>query len=521
MRSTPIFFCPLCVVLAALSLSCTTALAVNDVNGTLIAFKQNGGWSWFQDPRIIVDDNQILIGSVAGVTGGGATAGDIQLTTYNLSTQSLSNFVLHSALEQDDHDVPALLVLPDDRYLAIYQRHGIDNLVRWRISTNPGSTASWGPEQTGTANPANDGNGDTYANPFYLSVPNKIYSFSRSVGYDPNYSIFSGLNPTNDSSLSYSYGGHFLYWVNQNNGVNGANGGNGRPYVKYASNATDTIWFVTTNDHPQNYFNSLYAGYLTFNAAGVGTVHKSDGSTVAGGNGLLSTAQAPFPAPANNDTAAIASGTGYSYSPTAFTQIFAGNGNSVASWASDIKLDSSGNPFLVFSVRKNNPGDAFIANSLDYYYARWNGAAWQTHRMGYAGSPLYNSQNDYAGLAALDPLNPNTVFISTNYTPDTDVALPHWEIYRGVTADGGNTWNWAAITANSTVDNIRPLVNVIDPDDISLIWMRGTYTAYTNFNTAVVGVIMPVPEPPALVLAAVGGAFFCLMIAKRRASVRM
>ncbi len=336
-----------------------------------------------------------------------------------------------------------------------------------------------------------------------MSVPNKIYNFSRSIGYDPNYSTFTGLNPTNDSSLSFAYGGHFLYWVNPNNS------GPGRPYVKYASNGSDKIWFITTNDHPRDFANSLFAGYLQFDANGVGTVHKADGSTVAGSNGQISTAQTPFPAPANNNAAAIASGTGYSYSPTAFTQIYAGNANSVASWANDVELDASGNPFLIFSVRKNNPNSSYIANSMDYYYSRWDGAAWQTHRMGFAGSPLYNGENDYAGLATLVPNDPNTVFVSTNYTPDTDSPLAHWEIFKGVTSDGGTTWNWSAITSNSTTDNVRPQVSVIDQSQFALIWMRGTYSAYNNFNTSVVGIIVPVPEPPTVGLMGVGSVILC------------
>src|SRR5215471_19030996 len=114
------------------------ARGVNDVVGNLITFNTNGGWSWFQDPRMIVNNNQIIIGSVAGTTANGATAGDIRETTYNISTQSSSTFTLHGALEQDDHDVPAFVALPDGRYMAIYQRHGTDDFVRWRISSNPG-----------------------------------------------------------------------------------------------------------------------------------------------------------------------------------------------------------------------------------------------------------------------------------------------------------------------------------------------------------------------------------------------
>jgi len=291
-------------VITLVGLVARSAMAITEVNGSLITFNPNGGWSWFQDPRVIVDNNQLIIGSVAGTSAAGVSAGDIRVTSYNLTSQLANTFTLHSALQQDDHDVPALVTLPDGRYMAIYQQHGNDNLARWRISTNPGSIAAWGTEQTGNANPANDGNGNTYANPFYLSVDSTLYNFSRSVGYDPNYSTFTGLNLTNDSSLTFHYGGHFMYWINPNNGVNGATGGAGRPYVKYASNGVDKIWFVNTEDHPQNYFNSLYAGYMSFDASGVGTVHRSDGSLIPGSNGQLSTAQAPFPAPANNNAAA-------------------------------------------------------------------------------------------------------------------------------------------------------------------------------------------------------------------------
>jgi autotransporter-associated beta strand protein len=453
------------------------ARAADDVAGHFVDLKPNGGWSWFQDPRVIADNNQLIFGSVAGTTNAFANAGDVQVTSYNLSNATTAVSTLAPAFQSDDHDVPALLTLPDGRYMAIYEKHGSDNLARWRISTNPGSTAAWGAEQTGVANPLNDGNGNTYANPFYLSVSNQVYSFSRSVGYDTNYSVFTGVNTTNDSSPTYNYGGHFLVWNNPNNGVNGATGGNGRPYVKYASNGVDTIWFTNTEDSPDSYWNSIYGGYIKFNAAGAGTVYKSDGTVV----GPLSTT----------------SGTTQSYSPQAFTKIFDGttnNGNNAASWTNSMQLDSAGNPYAVFSIRVNDPSDAFQANDLRYYYTHFNGSSWQTHFLAYAGSPLYSGQNNYAGLATVDPTNPNVVFISTNYTPDSDMALAHYEIYEGITSDGGNTWTWTAITSNSTVDNIRPIIPQWSGTGTRpLVWLRGTYTSYTNYNLDVVGTL---PLPP-------------------------
>src|ERR1041384_6174202 len=82
------------------------ARAANDVAGTLITITPNGGWSWFSDPRVLVNNNQLIVGSVAGVTGNGATAGDIRVGTLNLTTNTATNFTLSAALERDDHDLP-------------------------------------------------------------------------------------------------------------------------------------------------------------------------------------------------------------------------------------------------------------------------------------------------------------------------------------------------------------------------------------------------------------------------------
>ena len=54
--------------------------------------------------------------------------------------------------------------------------------------------------------------------------------------------------------------------------------------------------------------------------------------------------------------------------------------------------------------------------------------------------------------------------------------LRHHEMFRGKTSDGGKTWKWIAITANSTVDNLRPLVPVWYGQRTALVWMRGFYT---------------------------------------------
>ena len=63
--------------------------------------------------------------------------------------------------------------------------------------------------------------------------------------HDPNY-MFS-----EDNGKTWKYGGRLLY------GRDGYS-----PYLKYAYDGKGTIHFVTTEDHPRNFDNSLYHGYL-------------------------------------------------------------------------------------------------------------------------------------------------------------------------------------------------------------------------------------------------------------------
>jgi hypothetical protein len=51
----------------------------------------------------------------------------------------------------------------------------------------------------------------------------------------------------------------------------------------------------------------------------------------------------------------------------------------------------------------------------------------------------------------------------------------HHELFRGSTADGGHSWRWDAVTANSTTDNLRPIIPAWKGSRTALLWMRGEY----------------------------------------------
>jgi hypothetical protein len=439
--------------------------AVNDVAGSLITFNDNGGWSWFEDERAIVDlsagaAGQILVSSVANASGadGASRDGDVEVAALDLASGTVSRFTLHDALQPDDHDSAALLRLPDGRYLASYSRHSNDKLVRWRVSSSPGNPSAWQPENTFTI-PTGSG-GTTYSNLAYLSESGDIFNFHREAidgGYDPHY-----LKWNVPTQSEFSYGGRLL------TGPEGNVGSNDRPYVRYTTNGVDRIDFIATDAHPRNLLsNSVYHGYIEHEGDGNYGVYRSDGSRL-GELSELSTS--PFKA-------------------SDFTTLLAGNAVSPANgllmtrgWTTDIELDAAGHPHAIFTARVNDS-----ASDHRFFYGRHTESGWAVHELAKAGGFLYSGENDYTGLAALDPSNPDRLFISTKIDPRTDVNMPRYEIFEGVTADGGDHWTWQPITYNSTMDNLRPIVPKWDSSHTALLWMRGNYTTYTDYNLQVVG----------------------------------
>jgi hypothetical protein len=419
--------------------------AVNDVAGDLILFNDNGAWSWFEDERAIVDATagKLLVSSVANGsgTGGAARRGDVEVAALDIASGMVSRFTLTDELQADDHNSAAIWRRPDGRYLALYSQHSSDNFTRYRISTNPGEISDWSAEQS-----FNNAAGTTYSNLHYLPNDNagagRLYNFTRSINFDPNVLTSSNFGD------SWSYGGKLLT----------EGGGSDRPYVRYFSDG-QRIHFITTERHPRNFDNSIYHGYVQDRQ-----LFDSQGNLID--VNLLDSTGLP---------------------PSALTKVFAtgtqfGGTTMHRAWTVDVAIDSAGLPYAIFQARADD-------NSADhrFFYARFNGTGWAVHELAKAGGFLYAAEDDYTGLAALDPHDPSRLFISTKIDPRTDVAMPHYEIFAGKTTDGGASWAWSPITFNSTLDNLRPIVPAWDDDHTALLWMRGTYTTYTNYDLDIVG----------------------------------
>ena len=432
------------------------------VAGELRELNDNGAWSWFMDERAIVHHGKLIVGSVRAVgnfDSGRKSAdwGNVEVAVHDVEEGTTKRIVFDRNFEQDDHNAPAFLALPDGRVLAVYSRHAVERKVFFRRSA-PNNPLEWGPiqafETPGKDGPRVTGDNVTYSNLFRLSS-GRIINFFRGPGYDPNYMV------SDDDGQSWTYGGRLL------RGRDGYG-----PYTKYAFDASsDTVHFVATEDHPRQFDNSLYHGYVR-------------DRLVYGTN--------------RTELAPLAQGTETALRAWDFTPIFRGDTDNVA-WMVDLELGADKRPCVIFSVQKDGRGLPRGEGGFDhrYWFARWDGAAWQAHEIAYAGRRLYPREDDYTGLAAIDPQDTNVIYISTDAHPQTGEPLVssadgqrHRELFRGTSGDGGATWQWTPITANSTVDNLRPIVPKWNDPRTALLWLRGSYSAnHGEWTTAVVALI--------------------------------
>jgi hypothetical protein len=421
----------------------------------IVRLNDDGGWCWFEDERVIVHDGTLIIGSVASGHRDPARKGNIEVATYELATGKKHVSVLHRNLELDDHDSPVLLVRPDGRLLTLYSKHGPESHFYYRISTAPNDATRWQPERRFTPT---ESSRITYSNLHFLSEENggkgRIYDFYRGLdnSFKPSYAY------SDDRGESWNSGNVFIDVPTQVRH---------RPYVKYASNGADTVHVFYTEGHPRDFDNAVYHVFYRR-----GDLHHTGGQRIRSlGDGLLE--------------------------PSEGTLVFAGDPDNVA-WVADLHLDGSGRPVGVFSVQKDSAGLPPGQGGDDhrYRYARWSGDKWETHEIGYAGTRLYPREDDYTGGIALDPDDTSIIYFSTNADPATGAPLlstsdgkRHYEIYQGVTADGGSSWSFTTITENSATDNLRPIVPRWSSDKTALLWLRGTYRSYTDYSLEIVGQI--------------------------------
>jgi hypothetical protein len=415
----------------------------------------NGGWCWFQGERaVFAGPGRLLVGSTASATGpdGGRRGGDVDATTFDVDRgRATATERLGGSYPSDDHNAPGLVRLPDGTVVASWAGHNADRL---KHSARLGPrTGRWDRNQT-------------LVRPQRTSYSNLVRVAAENHGRGRLYDFYRGERNAHNALVSDDDGRTWRHV-----GPLVTNTEPYAPYVRYAVGGRRIHFIASTSNPQQSPGSSVRAGYLED-----GAIHASDGTRLgrltSGGVrwDRLTPVQDGIPAPEGRDTDV---------------------------WTADLAVGPSG-PVAVLTVKHPRP-PAVAGRSFtqEYRYARWTGRSWRVSHLAWGGSELFADQPSYSGDAVVDPLDPGTVYLSSNVDPRTGAALvsasdgrPHWEIYEAHTTDGGATWSIAAVTRSSRVDNLRPVVAAGFGRE-ALLWMRGTYLSFRTYDTAIVAAVRP------------------------------
>ena len=130
----------------------------------------DGAWCWFADPRAVHFNGRTFVGWTA-------QNGDIEIAAYDHITLTRTTARVGNEQPVDDHNNPAIQILPDRRVRVYWSLHGGSEMW-YRTSLAPEDVTAWGPlERVGSTTPG--GHGYSYPNPVHLSAEGATYVFFR------------------------------------------------------------------------------------------------------------------------------------------------------------------------------------------------------------------------------------------------------------------------------------------------------------------------------------------------------
>ena len=446
------------ILLTALFALAISAKAQQSYSGHQIS--EEGAWCWFADPRAIHHTN--ADGSInASYIGYIDVHGNVKAMQMDHNTGLRTEVLVRSYFQPDDHNNPTFLVLPDERILIIYSRHTDEPAFYYRVSKRPGDISVLGEEKRIVTN-----HNTTYPSPFLMSDdPEHFYLCWRGLGWHPT--IARLTLPDEEDNVQIAWG---PYQMVQSTGA--------RPYAKYYSNGKDKLYMTYTTGHPDNEWpNWLYFNVINLNAAkqADGTVTVAPTLEDIKGNHLSVIADGKFRV---NKSAEYKQAYPYTLvdAPT----------NSRA-WVWQIACDTEGLPAIAM-VRIDRS-----KNQHQYYYAKWTGEAWRLTDLADGGGRFHPSNTEYcySGGEALDPANPNVIYLSIPTKGRSGKSIH--EIWRYTLNNRGQVVMKEQVTRNSEKNNVRPFVLPgSEGSPLRLMWMHGDYAYWivkkgypTGFPTAI------------------------------------
>lgn len=422
------------LVLMVLALVCFASRlsAQESFSGYTVA--EEGAWCWFADPRATHYENASGTINMSYI-GYIDVHGNIKASQFNWLTQEKHDVLVRSYFQPDDHNNPTFLVLPDERVLIIYSRHTDEPAFYYRVSTKPGDITSLGEEKC-----LKTANNTTYPSPFIMSEdPEHWYLCWRGINWHPT--IARLTLPDAQGDCRFDWG---PYQMVQSTGA--------RPYAKYYSNGKDKLYVTYTTGHPDNEQpNWLYFNVININKGGEPTLSDIKG------NRLSTIKDGPFRV---NKTAAYKEQYPFSVVDAPAD---------IRDWVWQIALDKQERPCI--AMVKINGGK----NQHEYYYGKWTGESWRLTDLADGGGKFHmsNTEHCYSGGEALDPQDPNNIYLSI---PTQGMNGTVYEIWKYRLDDFGQILQREQVTKNSFKNNVRPYVlPASQGTPLRLCWMNGEY----------------------------------------------
>ena len=447
---------------------------------TIVDLAPDGAWSMFTSDKALFHNGHYYIGH-------SMSNGQVGIYRYNPQTGASTDVIVSTNTSQqvDYRNAPSVTRLADGRLLLVYAKYFVAKTpgggpFYYRISNtaNPATLADWGPEQVREF----DGNATYSATMMLSDEGNKLYHFHRGIGHDPSVSI------SNDQGQSWEYPVKFM---------------NTQGFWKITSDNEKRIDILYNKRYPTHSSNEKTSVFHAYYEGG--SFKRTDGSFLKNFSDL------PFSSEngTSNDGSWVYQVKNGAWGAGQGPDDYIPGGDT---WIQDIAYQSNGNPVATFQVQKDfGGGNSFQNDRLYYYYAVWNGSSWEKRFIAHGGGSIYwQRHGEHSGGIVLDPDNPNVVYLSScaqnpfDLSPSSVLsagAVPLnnnriFEIWKGVTNDGGKTFTWSAITSNSSESNYRPYVPPNHGYDTHVIWYSGRFDFNDDFNTRIKGVFDGKGEPP-------------------------
>jgi len=393
----------------------------------------DGVWCWFSDPRAIYykgDKEQIYFGYIN-------SRGDVMIGARDELTKGTSHFTLHDSLEVDDHNVPAILFLPDGKMLAFYNEHNGD--VFMRKSKMPEDISQW--EEERVISKSDDKYRYTYVNPVRLEEEGgRIYLFGRKVGPTRSFADWWHYYKYSDDD-GESWSEDVIYLDNEGR-VN-------PPYLKLVTDHESRIDFLFTDGHPK-----IGSDVSVFHMYYEDGIFKQ-----TSGEQLAQRDEMPIPI-------------------KRVDKIYDAGKTNIRGWIWDLALDQHRNPIVTYARFPHE-------NDHRYHYAFWKDGSWQDEEICRSGGAMPAlRQGDvvreahYSGGIVLDHSDPNNVYLSRDVYGNFEIE------HRSRNNDG--SWASEFLTTASMENNVRPYVVYNSPIEKPMVlWMHGDYNHYTKYSTKI------------------------------------